>query len=107
MKTVCVFVVGAGLTMLAGCRHVEQSQIVTAFQNAGGGDVGQATPAASRRFWPSMRMSASNSLRSANKEGECSGRLGNHGRGQGVRGQCTAPTSSETHTEVRWCGVLR
>ena len=40
MKTVCVFVVGAGLAILAGCRHAEPSPIVTAFQNAGGGDVG-------------------------------------------------------------------
>ena len=44
MKTFCVFVIGAGLTILAGCRHVEPSPIVTAFQSAGGGDVDHATP---------------------------------------------------------------
>ena len=30
--------------MLAGCKTAEKSQIVTAFQNAGGGEVAQATP---------------------------------------------------------------
>jgi hypothetical protein len=29
---------------LSGCRHIEPSPIVTAFQNAGGGDVVHATP---------------------------------------------------------------
>ena len=50
MKTFCVFVVGAGLTILAGCRHAEPSPIVTAFQNAGGGDVGHATPGSISAF---------------------------------------------------------
>jgi len=50
MKTVCVFVVGAGLAILAGCRHAEPSPIVTAFQNAGGGDVGHATPGSISAF---------------------------------------------------------
>jgi hypothetical protein len=44
MKMFCAFVVSAGLTILAGCRHIEPSPIVTAFQNAGGGDVDHATP---------------------------------------------------------------
>jgi len=38
----CAFVVSAGLIDLAGCRHIEPSPIVTAFHNAGGGDVDHA-----------------------------------------------------------------
>jgi hypothetical protein len=47
MKMFCAFVVSAGLTVVApilsSCRHIEPSPIVTAFQNAGGGDVDHAT----------------------------------------------------------------
>jgi hypothetical protein len=43
MKRISVWVAAAGLMMLAGCRHVEQSHIVAAFQQAGGGDVDQST----------------------------------------------------------------
>ncbi len=50
MKTFCVFVIGTGLAILAGCRHAEPSPIVTAFQNAGGGDVGHATPGSISAF---------------------------------------------------------
>jgi len=32
------------LLVLAGCKTVEKSQIGTAFQNAGGGEIAQATP---------------------------------------------------------------
>ena len=44
MKQICVWIAAAGLTMLVGCRHVEQSPIVTAFYSAGGGDIDQSTP---------------------------------------------------------------
>ena len=48
MKKTCVCVVGACLMILvgalSGCRHIEPSPIVTAFRNAGGGDVNHATP---------------------------------------------------------------
>jgi hypothetical protein len=48
MKKTCVCVVGACLMILvgalSGCRHIEPSPIVTAFHNAGGGDVDHATP---------------------------------------------------------------
>ncbi len=43
MKQFCVCLVGAGLLILAGCRHVEDSPIVTAFHNGGGGDVDHST----------------------------------------------------------------
>ena len=43
MKMFCAFVVSAGLMILAGCRHIEPSPIVTAFHNAGGGDVDHVT----------------------------------------------------------------
>ena len=50
MKTFCIFAVGAGLTIrssiISGCRHTEPSLIVTAFHNAGGGDIDHATPSA-------------------------------------------------------------
>jgi len=39
MKWVSVWIAAVGLTTLAGCSHVEPSQIVTAFHNAGGGDI--------------------------------------------------------------------
>ena len=50
MKRFCVFVVGAGLTILTGCRHLEPSPIVTAFQSAGGGAVDLATPGSISAF---------------------------------------------------------
>ena len=91
MKTVCVFVVGAGLAILAGCRHAEPSPIVTAFQNAGGGDVGHATPGSI-----SARISASNSLLSANKGKQVLRQIGQ----PRTRARCAramqAPTSSES-----------
>ena len=43
MKREHVWIAAAGLAMLTGCRHVEQSPIVTAFHNAGGGDIDQST----------------------------------------------------------------
>jgi hypothetical protein len=43
MKWISVCSIGVVL-MLAGCKTAEKSQILTAFQNAGGGDVAQATP---------------------------------------------------------------
>lgn len=43
MKVILVCGIGI-LLVLAGCKTVEKSQIVTAFQNAGGGDVSQAAP---------------------------------------------------------------
>ena len=43
MKWIAACSIGVVL-MLAGCKTAEKSQIVTAFQNAGGGDVAQATP---------------------------------------------------------------
>jgi len=43
MKWISVCGIGVVL-MLAGCKTAEKSQILTAFQNAGGGDVAQATP---------------------------------------------------------------
>ena len=39
-----VGVLAAGLTVIAGCRSVEKSPIVAAFQGAGGGDVSKSTP---------------------------------------------------------------
>lgn len=50
MKRGCISIVAAGLTMLAGCRHEEQSPIVTAFHNAGGGDIDQSTPDSISQF---------------------------------------------------------
>jgi hypothetical protein len=54
MKTFCTFVVSAGLMIVApilsSCRHTESSPIITAFQNAGGGDVGHATPGSISAF---------------------------------------------------------
>jgi hypothetical protein len=49
MKVISVCGIGIFL-MLAGCKTVEKSQIMTAFQNAGGGDVSQATPAGITSF---------------------------------------------------------
>ena len=43
MKREYVWIAAAGFAMLTGCRHVEQSPIVTAFHNAGGGDIDQST----------------------------------------------------------------
>jgi hypothetical protein len=43
MKRICICVLSASLSVLAGCKHIETSPIVTAFHNAGGGDVDQAT----------------------------------------------------------------
>jgi hypothetical protein len=50
MKMFCAFVVSAGLMIVAGCRHIEPSPIITAFQNAGGGDVDHATPGSISAF---------------------------------------------------------
>ncbi len=50
MKRRCVWMVAAGLIALTGCRHVEQSPIVTAFHNAGGGDIDQSTPESISQF---------------------------------------------------------
>ena len=50
MKREHVWIAAAGLAMLTGCRHVEQSPIVTAFHNAGGGDIGQSTPDSISQF---------------------------------------------------------
>jgi hypothetical protein len=44
MKKTYVCVIGVCLMLVAGCRHVEPSPIVTAFRNAGGGDPDHATP---------------------------------------------------------------
>src|ERR1700722_1463722 len=44
MKWMSVWLAVASLTILAGCRHVDDSPIVAAFQKAGGGDVDQSTP---------------------------------------------------------------
>ena len=49
MKVISVCGIGIFL-MLAGCKTVEKSQIVTAFQNAGGGDVSQAAQAGITSF---------------------------------------------------------
>ena len=43
MKVISVCGIGI-FWVLAGCKTAERSQIVTAFQNAGGGDFAQATP---------------------------------------------------------------
>jgi hypothetical protein len=43
MKRMSVWIVAASVMSLAGCRHVENSPIVAAFHNAGGGDVDQST----------------------------------------------------------------
>ncbi len=44
MKRTALLLMGAALVFTTGCRHVENSQIVKAFQDAGGGDVDRATP---------------------------------------------------------------
>ena len=49
MKWISVCGIGIFL-MLAGCKTVEKSQIVTAFQNASGGDVSQAASAGITSF---------------------------------------------------------
>lgn len=43
MKVISVCGIGIML-VLAGCKTAEKSQIVTAFQNAGGGEIAQTTP---------------------------------------------------------------
>ena len=43
MKMMSVCGIGI-LLVLAGCKTTEKSQIVTAFQNAGGGELAQASP---------------------------------------------------------------
>jgi hypothetical protein len=50
MKREYVWIAAAGFAMLTGCRHVEQSPIVTAFHNAGGGDIDQSTPDSISQF---------------------------------------------------------
>jgi hypothetical protein len=50
MKMFCALVVSAGLMIVAGCRHIGPSPIVSAFQNAGGGDVDHATPGSISAF---------------------------------------------------------
>ena len=50
MKRSCVWMAAAGFTMLAGCRHVERSPIVSAFHDAGGGDIDQSTPESISQF---------------------------------------------------------
>jgi hypothetical protein len=44
MRRICMLLAGIGLTVMAGCRHVEKSQIVKTFQDAGGGDAIRSTP---------------------------------------------------------------
>ena len=44
MRRTTLLLVGAALVFTTGCRHVENSQIVKTFQDAGGGDVDKATP---------------------------------------------------------------
>jgi hypothetical protein len=54
MKAFCVCVASFGLISLAGivsgCRHIEPSPIVSAFHDAGGGDIDNATPASIAAF---------------------------------------------------------
>jgi hypothetical protein len=50
MRRGCIWIAAVGLTALAGCRHVEQSPIVAAYQNAGGGDIDQSTPDSISQF---------------------------------------------------------
>ena len=50
MKRICAWIAAAGLMALMGCRHVEQSPIVTAFNNAGGGDIDESTPDSISQF---------------------------------------------------------
>ena len=108
MKTFCVFVVGAGLTILAGCRHAEPSPIVTAFQNAGGGDVGHATPGSISAFL-AKREDLRKQLTPLCKQRQAGAPAdwATTDEGQGVRGQCKRQLLRKAHTEVRWCGVLR
>jgi hypothetical protein len=44
MRRMLMLLAGIGLTVMAGCRHVEKSQIVKTFQDSGGGDANQSTP---------------------------------------------------------------
>jgi len=50
MKMFCAFVVSAGLMIVAGCRHIEPSPIISAFLYAGGGDLDHATPGSISAF---------------------------------------------------------
>jgi len=50
MKREYVWIAAAGFAMLTGCRHVEESPILTAFHNAGGGDIDQSTPDSISQF---------------------------------------------------------
>lgn len=50
MNRKCAWIAATSLVMLAGCRHVEQSPIVAAFHNAGGGDIDQSTPDSISQF---------------------------------------------------------
>ncbi len=44
MRRTGMLFLSASMTVMAGCRHVEKSPIVKAFQDAGGGDANQSTP---------------------------------------------------------------
>ena len=44
MRQIGVGIISIGLMMAAGCRHVNDSQIVAKFRAASGGDPDQATP---------------------------------------------------------------
>jgi hypothetical protein len=50
MRPGWIWIAAAGLMALAGCRHVDQSPIVAAFHNAGGGDIDQSTPDSISQF---------------------------------------------------------
>jgi hypothetical protein len=50
MKRISVWLLTSSLIVLAACRHVENSPIVTAFQQAGGGDVDHSTPDSIAQF---------------------------------------------------------
>lgn len=54
MKMFSIVVAGVGLVILASflssCKHIEPSPILTAFQNAGGGDISNAAPGSIRAF---------------------------------------------------------
>jgi hypothetical protein len=50
MKRVTVLLVGAALVLMTGCRHVESSEIVKTFRDAGGGDVDKSSPGSIAQF---------------------------------------------------------
>ena len=105
MKMFCAFVVSAGLMILAGTLSRVRSW--RPFAMPGVAMLTTPLPAAFRHFFETRGSSQTSHSTLQAKTGKCSGGLGDYRRGQGVRGQYKRQLLWKTHTEIRWCGVLR